>query len=101
VIASAEIQLMPRPSRIRSLTPYMWVPQVNRNVTAASPVSAASTAAARRTDLVGPKTQTSVMAASATAPAIIAAVTWTWLSVVCGAPGWSFGARPATTQAAA
>jgi hypothetical protein len=91
---------MPRPRSARSLSPYTAVPQVNLKVTAADAVSSATTAAAWRMARVGPQRETRAMAATASAPATMAAVTCTWLTVVCGAPGRSFGATPATTQAA-
>jgi hypothetical protein len=66
---------MPRPSRTRSLTPYSWVPQVSLKTTAASAVSDAIAAAARRVAWVGPYLATSVMAPIASAPATMAAAT--------------------------
>jgi hypothetical protein len=68
---------------------------------AARAVSSAIAAAARLVARVGPNLATSSMAATASAPARIAATTCTWLMNVGGVPGWFFCATPATAQPAA
>jgi hypothetical protein len=89
---------MPRPSTTRSHSPYTAVPQANRKTAEASPVSSAITMAARRARRVRPYLATSIMAPMASVPPATVDATCTWLTAVCGTPGWSFGARPATMQ---